>query len=326
MFKKNVYFITVPVFFFLGLIAIMTFTACNGMTLTSTSPGRSTSGEIFTIYGRNMGSSQGRKIPSINRCRAYHLEVLSWSSTEVRVRIPPGLPAGNFKVLIYYDDSHRTGSNSLDFWVTAASVSAAVTDPYTVQLRSFRTRYGKDARWEDWMIMNRARYESAFLGAKAAPCTLLIAFRYDTDPIGYSPAWTSEAQHMEALARLAELAYPGYDFRFIFNGDTTTSYANVIAGIPTNSSHASGNNVYLYYEAIFDHEFAHVMQIPHHYETAEEAGAGRHMPPGESMCLMDRNSDQFCSACRTALNIPLDVDNSTAIDAAVSEIARRYPY
>ncbi|UCH97273.1 MAG: IPT/TIG domain-containing protein [Candidatus Aminicenantes bacterium] len=120
MFKKNVYVISVPVFFFLGLIAIMTFTACNAMTLTSTSPTRGTSGDIFTIYGSNMGSSQGSKTPSINRGRAYFLEVLSWSSTEVRVRIPPGLPAGNYKVLIYYDDTYRTGSNSLDFLVTDA--------------------------------------------------------------------------------------------------------------------------------------------------------------------------------------------------------------
>jgi hypothetical protein len=298
----------------------------NGMVLSSLSRRRGTSGDIFTIRGRNLGTTQGSKIPSINRGRAYQLRVLSWLSTRIRVRIPPDLPSGNYKVLIYYDASYRTSSNSLDFWVTAASVPVDITDPYEVQVKSFKTRYGKSAEWERWMIDNRGRYELAFRRAIEAPPTLNIAFRYDTRPIAYNPPWTSEAQHMAALEAMAEACYAGYDFRFIYGGDTISSYANAIAGIPTNSSHASGKNVYLYYETIFNHEFAHVMGISHHYDTIEEMGRGRHMPPEESMCLMDRRGNQFCSACRTALNIPLDVNNEETIDRAMNEIIRRYPY
>jgi hypothetical protein len=131
---------------------------------------------------------------------------------------------------------------------------------------------------------------------------------------------------MAALEAMAEPCYAGYDFRFIFSGDTVSSYANVIAGIPTNNSHTSGKDVYLYYETIFNHEFAHIMRLMHHYDTEAETGLGRDMPPGKFRCLMDRNSNQFCSACRTALNVQLDVDNDAAINADVTEIMRRYPY
>lgn len=308
------------------LIFAFSVTESQPMYLTSLSPTRGTSGEVFTIYGSNFGSTLGNKIPSINRCRAYRLEVLLWSATKVKVRIPANLPSGLFKVLIYYDGSYRTSSNSLDFWVTASSVPAKITDLYTVQVRSFKVRYGKTVEWERWMLDNRSRYERAFTKAKKAPCTINIAFRYDTTPIAYNPPWASEAQHMAALEALAEPCYAGYDFRFIVGGDPVSSYANVVAGIPTNSSHASGKDVYLYYETIFNHEFAHIIGLLHHYDTVADSGMGTHMPPGESRCLMDRNSYQFCSACRTALNIPLNVDNDEAINRAMNEIFRRYPY
>jgi hypothetical protein len=294
--------------------------------LTSLVPYRRSPGEVFLIKGENFGNTQGSQVVGISRCRASILyDVLFWMPEEIEVRLPSDLPSGNYKVLIY-DDSDHTSSNSLDLWVTAASVPLAITDPYEVQVKSFRARYSKSIEWERWMLDNRGRYEAVFLKAKEDPCVRSIAFRYDTHPIAYNPPWDSEAQHMAALKALSDLRYPGYDFRLLFDGDTVSSYANAIAGIPTNESYASGKDVYLYYETIFDHEFAHIVCIPHHYDTDAEYGMGRHMPPGESRCLMDRSSNQFCSACRTALNIPLDVDNEEPINAASEEIRRRYPY
>ena len=73
----------------------------------------------------------------------------------------------------------------------------------------------------------------------------------------------------------------------------------------------------------FNHEFAHVMGILHHYDNNDQVGDGNHMPPEEFGCLMDRNQSQFCSACRTALHIPLDVDNGAALDLALDEIVVR---
>lgn len=294
--------------------------------LTSVSPYRRAPGEIFLISGENFGNRQGSQVVGISRCRASIIyDVLFWMPEEIEVRLPSDLPSGNYKVFIY-DDSDHTGSNSLDLWITAASVPLAIIDPYEVQVKSFRARYGKSIEWERWMLDNRGRYEAAFLKAKEAPCTRNIAFRYDTDPIVYEPPWVNEDQHMAALKAISDLAYPGYDFRFLFDGDTDYSYANAIAGIPTNESFASGKDVYLYYETIFIHEFAHILCIPHHYDTIAEMGMRRHMPPGESECLMDRGTNQFCSACRTALNIPLDVNTEEALDAAIAEIWRRYPY
>jgi len=197
---------------------------------------------------------------------------------------------------------------------------------YERHVQAFRREYDKSAEWEQWMFDNRGRFEYAFNKAKSKPAVLDIAFRYDSAPIAYDPPWTNEAEHMAALEAMAEPCFAGYDFNFIFNGNTTSSYANVIAGIPTNSSHASGKNVYLYYEAIFNHEFGHIMGLPHHYDTIDQVGDGLHMPPGDTTCLMDRSQSQFCSACRTALGIPLNVDNDALISAARTVIASRYPY
>lgn len=199
-------------------------------------------------------------------------------------------------------------------------------DAYTRHVQSYRNQYGKSAEWEQWMLDNRDRYEDAFNKARARPSTLNIAFRYESEPLAYDPAWASDTEHMTALENLAEPCYAGYDFEFIFNGNTTSSYANVVAGISSTTSHASGKTVYLYFETIFNHEFAHLMRVPHHYDSDAETGNGQHMPPGDSQCLMDRTSNQFCSACRTALHIPLDVDNDAAIAAAVQAILDRYPY
>jgi hypothetical protein len=204
--------------------------------------------------------------------------------------------------------------------------SIPLGDPYAQHVHSYRMLYGKDSAWEQWMLANRNRYQGVFERAASRPNVLVIAFRYDSMPIAYNPPWTSEAEHMHALETMAELTYAGYDFQFNFNGNTSTSYANVIAGIPTNASHASGKDVFLYYETIFGHEFGHVMGVLHHYDSVADIGAGQHMPPGENRCLMDRTINQYCSACRTALFIPLDVDNADGITAASGVIHSRYPY
>ncbi len=201
-----------------------------------------------------------------------------------------------------------------------------LNDPYGRHVHTWRLTYGKEAAWEQWMLDNRNRYEPVYLRAAARPSTLVMAFRYQSAPIAYNPAWSSEAEHMAALETFMALVYVGYTFQFAFGGDTTSSYANVIAGIPVNASSASGKDIFLYYETIINHEFAHVMGVPHHYDTDADIGNGQHMPPGESACLMDRTINQFCSGCRTALMIPLGVDNGAAIMAAGMNISSRYPY
>ncbi len=175
------------------------------------------------------------------------------------------------------------------------------------------------------MIANNARYAATFAASSAKPATITISFRYETAAIAYNPAWANEAQHMSVLTTMAQGAYPGYNFSIVFEGNTATSYANIIAGTAGTTSYASGKNVYLYYETIFNHEFGHTMNLPHHYDSVGDIGNGQHMPPGETQYIMDRNSTMYCSACRTALGSPLNITDTTAMDAAMTDILARYP-
>lgn len=161
-----------------------------------------------------------------------------------------------------------------------SSPSGVSGTTYEGQFANFKAGYGKSDEWEDWMIANKARYEATFFASSAKPATITISFRYETAPINYNPAWIDEAEHMNVFAAMAEGAYSGYNFNVVFEGNTSTSYANIIAGIATNTSYSSGKNVYLYYETIFNHEFGHTMNLPHHYDSTGEIGDGKHMPPG----------------------------------------------
>lgn len=204
--------------------------------------------------------------------------------------------------------------------------SSGVSAAFQARIANYKATYGKSDEWEDWMIANGARYEAAFAASSAKPATITISFKYETSPINYNPAWADETEHMNVFATMAEGAYPGYNFNFVYEGNTNTSYANIIAGTAGTTSYAFGKNVYLYYETIFNHEFGHIMKLPHHYDSVGEIGFGNHMPPGDTKCIMDRNSTTFCSACRTALGIPLDITDTTDMDAAMSDILSRYPY
>ncbi len=197
---------------------------------------------------------------------------------------------------------------------------------FVARIADYKATYAKDDAWEDWMLANMARYEQTFAASVSKPDIITISFRYETNPIGYDPAWVNEAEHMDVLTTMAQGAYVGYTFNIVFEGDPATSYANIIAGIAINFSYAFGKDVYLYYETIFNHEFGHVMELPHHYDTADQIGDGLHMPPGDTTCIMDRTSTMYCSACRTALGIALDVFDTTDMDAAMADILSRYPY
>jgi predicted Zn-dependent protease len=204
--------------------------------------------------------------------------------------------------------------------------SSGVSGTYAARVANYKANYGKSDEWEDWMIANNSRYQATFAASSAKPDTITISFRYETVPINYAPPWASEAEHMSVFTTMAQGAYPGYNFNIVFGGNTSSSYANIIAGLATNSSYTSGKNVYLYYETIFNHEFGHVMKLLHHYDSVAQIGDGLHMPPGDTQCIMDRTSTMFCSACRTALGIPLDITDTTDMDNAMADILSRYPY
>jgi CARDB len=85
-----------------------------GVTIERINPDVTSPGRAINIYGRNFGSVRGEKIVGINRGRVNRMEVLDWSDDRIRARVPDRLASGNYRVLIYYDDSFRTSSNSLE--------------------------------------------------------------------------------------------------------------------------------------------------------------------------------------------------------------------
>jgi hypothetical protein len=302
-----------------------------GSRLDSLMPQRGAPGEEFTINGTDLENLSGPPpvAPRLRRCDELPLEVVQWLDNSMRVRIPANTPAGVYQVYAF----GRPGGaynrprtrNSLPFWVTAASVPGSVANEYDVQVKSFRARYGKSAEWEGWMLTNRDRYEPVFNAVHRLPCPLTIAVSYQT-PLAYNPPWSSESEHMAALAAMGEPVFPGYRFSFLFGADPGATYAQAILGVPGNSS-GGGKVLRLHYETIFPHEFGHVVNVLHHYSDADLStiGQGLHFPPGERGCVMDRNDEQYCSACRAALNVALDVDNGPAAMAASSAILARYP-
>jgi hypothetical protein len=311
-------------------VAVAGSIACSGSRIDSLDRQRGAPGEEFTIHGTNLDnfSPPPTVAPRLNRCGDITLEVVQWFANSVRVHIPRNVAAGVYGVSAFGQPLgayQRGRTNSLPFWVLAAPVPDSISNAYEAQVRSFRVRYGKSAEWEGWMIANRDRYEPVFLAAHALPCPVTVAVTYQT-PLAYTPPWTTEAQHLTLLGQMAEASYPGYRFNFRSGADPASTYAHAILGVPGNS-HNSGRNVYLHYETIFDHEFGHVLKLLHHYDDSDLStiGKGLHFPPGESGCIMDRNLGQFCSACRTALNLPLDANPGDPPNTAATAILARYP-
>lgn len=199
---------------------------------------------------------------------------------------------------------------------------ADISGQYRERVAEYKARYGMSNEWEQWMYDHQDRYEEAFRLSLETPEIITVAFIY-ASPIAYDPPWSSEDEHMSALETVAEGGYPGYDFDFVLDADPAAAFVTAFAG-SDGTSYASGNTVNLYYETIFNHELAHVLGIKHHYSgdyTVKE-----YLPPGEPLCLMARNTNQFCSACRTALGLPLDVEYSADVQAATGNILDRYPY
>ena len=93
-----------------------------GLSRTSGAPGD-------TFEMRGVWGSQTGKWPSINRGNARKLEVLSWTPTNITVRIPADLSPGVYKVGVYWrkspGDSTMYGSTFRDFTVTAGPAPPA---------------------------------------------------------------------------------------------------------------------------------------------------------------------------------------------------------
>ena len=92
-------------------------------------------GDTFLMYGQ-WGDTQGEKLPAINRASLEPLEVVSWSNSQVTVRIPSTLSTGIHKVGVYCSDPRKGGTYGTDwkfFTVKAADDKTQLTQRKTPQ-------------------------------------------------------------------------------------------------------------------------------------------------------------------------------------------------
>jgi hypothetical protein len=83
----------------------------SGMTIVSVTVTGLAGSQTLILHGRRFGTVRGEKIVSLNlNGRRYSAEVSRWMDNEVRV--PANLPAGEYRVLVYYDASREVSSNS----------------------------------------------------------------------------------------------------------------------------------------------------------------------------------------------------------------------
>jgi hypothetical protein len=199
------------------------------------------------------------------------------------------------------------------------------------------TRERMPGEWWAWMVSNSTCYDPAHPYAKDCPYEwyqsayvrarradpsyrrLRIEVSYEA-PIAYDPPWPSEDAHMQALKLMAELMYPGWEFSFSL-ADPEAEFHMVLghAGI----SFADRGTIYLVYEAIFGHEFGHLLGLSHHYCAVGDS-CQRNYPPGEGPCIMTRESSSWGPTEQFLLQLGPDRFDKE-IDAAAEEIMRRYP-
>jgi predicted acylesterase/phospholipase RssA len=70
-------------------------------------------GSTIEIHGRDFGGTRGNKVVAINSRNSMRvMKPLSWSDRVIHAQIPRDLDEGKYLVLVYYDESYRTSSNS----------------------------------------------------------------------------------------------------------------------------------------------------------------------------------------------------------------------
>ena len=198
---------------------------------------------------------------------------------------------------------------------------------YEQAMKEYQEESNLSEEWKQWMVDNYGRYCQAFnIGnfyREEYQNKIFLSLNYYNDvPVAYTEPYPEE-QHEKDFERLIELTFPGYDIVAEFGREPEQSHGVVYLNAP--SSNANIREINLHYETIIGHEFGHFLGLYHHYDTIEEMGQGKNMPPGEGKCVMDRNSEQYGSSDRAALNIDLDIDNGKELHELLLEIIDKYP-
>jgi len=178
---------------------------------------------------------------------------------------------------------------------------------------------GLSGDWWNWMLVHKDAYRTAYVRARTDR-RVRVEVSYE-NPIAYDPPWADEDEHMRALERMAETAFPGWDFSFSLDDPQADTFA-VLGHVGT--SYADGHVVYLVWEGIFLHEFAHTLGIGHHYCGSDLTAPCEYRPPGEGRCIMDRNAATWGPAEQFVLNLGQQRYDDL-VNEAISDINGRYP-
>lgn len=184
------------IFALLGLIQSIAYAEhpCK-MKFISMSKSYAAPGESFEMHGR-WGEYLETKIPSINMGNPNNLQVLSWSDTTVKVRIPAGLRSGVYRVGVYCIHDGQTSSPGFkDFEVTegfsmpSESMAAPTILPKTIGGSAMSLRDKAKALWKQ----NR-REES-----RQAYTEAIAAYREAKDSAGEASCLASRGSVSDVL-------------------------------------------------------------------------------------------------------------------------------
>lgn len=185
---------------------------------------------------------------------------------------------------------------------------------------SYESTHGLPSGWADWMIKNIYYFDEAYIRGRTNP-TVEIQVLYE-NPVPYDPPWTNEDEHLAALEEFLELTHPGWDL--ILSSDNEEAEVKFHLGADSSYASSSTDQIWMRYETIAAHEFAHLFGIGHHYFDVANIGDCEFCPPGEGSCIMDRNSASFGPAERFALLLD-DERYDDEINEVAWSILERYP-
>lgn len=192
---------------------------------------------------------------------------------------------------------------------------------YDAAARAFEADNGLVVGWADWMIAHKSDFKKAYVRARTDR-RIRVFVTYDR-AIAYDPPWANEQEHFAALERMAELAYPGWDFSFS-DADPDAEFTAIL-GEHGGVSYEDGPTVHLVWEGIFLHEFGHAIGLGHHYcdGTLDPCA---YTPPGEfeAKCIMSRNAATWGPAEQFVLNLGRQ-RLEDEVNEVITDINGRYP-
>lgn len=194
---------------------------------------------------------------------------------------------------------------------------------FSTELDLFATNNGLSEDWKSWMLTRQSTHSPAYSKGRGDK-TVRVNVIYDEE-INYDPAWESEDEHMQALEKMAELQFPGWDFTFRLNDSSADVTAVLGYTGSTSFADTANQKIYLTYETIFAHEYAHTLGIGHHYcdNPSDTANCGS-LPEGEGDCIMNRDSVSWGYAEQFLFDLTGE-RNDDQINEVLEDILNRYP-